>query len=426
MSVQATPIAFYDQPHQFLPLMPAGHHLDELGRMARPVVEASLRLQAATNEETRSQLRELTRAMNSYYSNRIEGQSTHPVHIAQALRKDFSDKPDVAKRQRLALAHIEAEAELEALLAHAAAHPSVRQQHPDAGDAAHAVAFQSEMLVKAHDLLYSRLSQDDRVSEAGLVIVPGQLRQQDVAVQRHQPPIAHAVPRFLRAADDAYAKPWALESFLVAAACQHHRMLWVHPFIDGNGRACRLQLHGAMHHLTRGLWSVNRGLARRQDEYYVRLSEADMPRHGDLDGRGNLSERMLVEWCRFFIGVCKDQVDFMTQVLDLARIKEHIAALIVFRAQTAKELRPNASDYRKELILPLQHVMIAGPVSRGDFVQMTGLGERTGRKALKAMLDDGLLQSDSPKGQVRIGFPLDALSMLFPRLYPEAGAVVLD
>ncbi len=86
------------------------------------------------------------------------------------------------------------------------------------------------MLVKAHDLLYSRLSQDDRVSEAGLVIVPGQLRQQDVAVQRHQPPIAHAVPNFLRAADDAYAKPWALESFLVAAACQHHRMLWVHPF----------------------------------------------------------------------------------------------------------------------------------------------------------------------------------------------------
>ena len=411
MSVQATPIAFYDQPHQFLPLMPAGHHLDELGRMARPVVEASLRLQAATNEQTRSQLRELTRAMNSYYSNRIEGQSTHPVHIAQALRKDFSDKPDVARRQRLALAHIEAEAELETWLA---------------DEAAQAVAFKSEMLVKAHDLLYSRLSQDDRVSEASLVIVPGQLRQQDVAVQRHQPPIAHAVPLFLHAADDAYAKPWALESFLVAAACQHHRMLWVHPFIDGNGRACRLQLHGVMHHLTRGLWSVNRGLARRRDDYYVRLSEADMPRHGDLDGRGNLSERMLVEWCRFFIDVCKDQVDFMTQVLDLERIKEHIAALIVFRAQAAREIRPNASDYRKELILPLQHVMIAGPVSRGDFVQMTGLGERTGRKALKAMLDDGLLQSDSPKGQVRIGFPLDALSMLFPRLYPEAGAVVLD
>ena len=192
------------------------------------------------------------------------------------------------------------------------------------------------------------------------------------------------------------------------------------------GVACRLQLHGAMHHLTRGLWSVNRGLARRQADDYLRLSEADMPRHGDLDGRGNLSERMLVEWCRFFIGVCKDQVDFMTQVLDLARIKEHIAALIVFRAQTAKELRPNANDYRQELILPLQHVMIVGPVSRGDFVQMTGLGERTGRKALKAMLDDGLLQSDSPKGQVRIGLPLDALSMLFPRLYPEAGAVVLD
>lgn len=42
--------------------------------------------------------------MNSCYSNRIEGQSTHPL---------FSSRPAVARLQRIALAHIEAERELE-------------------------------------------------------------------------------------------------------------------------------------------------------------------------------------------------------------------------------------------------------------------------------------------------------------------------
>lgn len=35
--------------------------------------------------------------MNSHHSNRIEGLSTHPVHIARALKADFSDQPDIAR-----------------------------------------------------------------------------------------------------------------------------------------------------------------------------------------------------------------------------------------------------------------------------------------------------------------------------------------
>ncbi len=108
MSVPATPIAAYDQPHQFEPLLPS-RCLDELSRQARPVIEATLRLQAAVHPATLVELRGLVRAMNSYYSNRIEGQSTHPVHIARALKADFSDQPDIARRQRLAVAHIQAE-----------------------------------------------------------------------------------------------------------------------------------------------------------------------------------------------------------------------------------------------------------------------------------------------------------------------------
>ena len=52
--------------------------------------------------------------MNSYYSNRIEGQHTRPLELEQALRKDFSADAKLAARQRLALAHMDAEAAAEA------------------------------------------------------------------------------------------------------------------------------------------------------------------------------------------------------------------------------------------------------------------------------------------------------------------------
>ena len=102
-------------------------------------------------------------------------------------------------------------------------------------------------------------------------------------------------------------------------------------------------------------------------------------------------------------------------------LKERLAGLVLVRSQQG-----DASTYRPEAILALHHVLAAGPVARGDFVQMTGLAERTGRKVLAKLLEDGLLQSDTPKGAVRIGFPLDSLHLLFPNLYPEAATAVQD
>lgn len=394
-------IAQYDHPAHFEPLLPSTELLTRLAQQVRPVAEASLRLQGALAPHTRVELRELVRSMNSYYSNRIEGQSTHPLNIEKALHQDFSAKPDVARRQRIALAHIEAEKELEAL------------------GLSEAQAFSSETLRLAHDALYRRLSPNDRRTDEGLDVPPGHWRDVPVAVFRHEPPLAASIPRFLARADEVYARPWGLDMLLVAAACAHHRLIWVHPFLDGNGRACRLQLHTCLHQLTDGLWSVNRGLARQRERYYQCLSEADMARQGDLDGRGNLSQRMLVQWCEFFIDVCQDQVEFMTQLLQPQTLKTRLEALI--RVRTAER-----EGYRTELILPLLHVLATGPVSRGDFARMTGLGETTARKSMSQLLKDGLLKSDSHRSEVRIGIPLDSLNILFPNLYPEAAAAPMD
>jgi len=102
-------------------------------------------------------------------------------------------------------------------------------------------------------------------------------------------------------------------------------------------------------------------------------------------------------------------------------LKARLAALIRVRATE----RPG-SGYREEAILPLPHVLNAGPVSRGEFSQMTGLGVTTTRKVLAQLLKDGLLQSASHVSVVGIGFPLDALNILFPSLHPEAATTVND
>jgi hypothetical protein len=47
---------------------------------------------------------------------------------------------------------------------------------------------------------------------------------------------------------------------------------------------------------------------------------------------------------------------------------------------------------------------------------------RCADRAIAALLKRGLLESDSARGPVRFGLPLEALSYYFPALYPEAAA----
>lgn len=384
----------YDSPHQFEPLFPeTGKEL--IYAQATRIVQAALSLTSTAHCSARDTVRELVRSMNSYYSNRIEGQGTHPFNIEKALRHDFSQQPDIAKLQRIAVAHIEAEQELE--------------KRVKAG----ASALKSDFLIAAHSALYARLSEEDRTLEDGYVIMPGKIREELVEVGRHIPPVAAALPRFLARMDEVYAKPMSWDKQLIAIACLHHRATWVHPFRDGNGRAARLQSHCALWALSDGLWSPSRGLARSRQDYYAQLHNADGPRRGDLDGRGNLTAAGLKEWVKFFLDVCEDQVRYMAKMLELDGMKRRIEALVTFRAAHDKKIRPEA-------ILPLYHVFAAGPVTRGEFAQMTGLGERTARSLISQLLATKLLVSDTPLGPVRFGLPLDALQFLLPELYPEA------
>lgn len=236
----------YNHPSQFTPLIPSEIIFNQLVDEAKEIVTQSHRLTRAAHPTSLSRIRDLVRSMNAYYSNLIEEQSTHPANINRALRKDFSDNPVVARKQRIALAHIEAEKAVEVI--------SYARDHP----------FSVDAIKACHKSFYERLSEEDR-NEHRVVIAAGEIRETNVQVGRHVAPAFESIDAFLTAWQHQYNRPWTDAQRLVIAPLAHHRLAWIHPFIDGNGRAARLQTHLALlPHYSRALVNQSRSGKRSQ------------------------------------------------------------------------------------------------------------------------------------------------------------------
>ena len=394
---------YYTEPHQFEPLLPSDARIAPLLIKAHDLSRLATLL---SGTRVPLELRSLLRSMNSYYTNRIEGQHTRPHEIEQALRQDFSSDAALAAKQRLAVAHIEAEAALE-----------LRYTGPQGALALYSVDAVQDM----HDELFGRLPASSLFTPENEAIVPGQLRLREVQVGKHVAPAHASVPLFLERWAGFYGKVRRGEAALVAMAAAHQRLGWIHPFIDGNGRVMRLHTHTLLSALgyTAGLWSPLRGFARSTDRYYALLADADSQRRGDLDGRGNLSEQALIAWIDYVLDICLDQVTFMAEMLDFDSMKARLEACLVFEATVVKQ------GVRQESLRGLHYLFLSGEeMARGDFKTMLGMTDRAATDALGALVKSGLLKSDSPQGKVRFGLPQHALRFLFPRLWPEAEADV--
>jgi Fic family protein len=253
----------------------------------------------------------------------------------------------------------------------------------------------------------------------------GELRQRYVAVGSHVAPANEALDDFLKRFDEVYdpARMYGLRP-LVALASAHHRLMWIHPFLDGNGRVARLFTDA---YFTRiklggyGLWNVSRGLARRRDDYRQSLAAADFHREGGLDGRWNLSDRTLTEFCRFFLEICLDQAEYMDKMLSLNNFLERLEKYVALRnaglisgskGEQLPALHPRVAEVLKTLA-------VKGEIPRGEVFQIIEMSERTGRNILRALLDENLVSTPSEKGAVRLGFQVAASSYWFPDLYPN-------
>ncbi|EKX56433.1 hypothetical protein D516_2945 [Rhodobacter sp. AKP1] len=346
-------------------------------------------------------LADLVRAMNCYYSNLIEGHDTHPIDIERAMRGDYSADP---KKRNLQL--------------EAKAHVAVQKWIDEGGMAEPPTAPAS--VVELHrrfcELLPSELLfvENPETGER-IEVIPGELRTRYVEVGRHVAISPGAVPRFLERMHKAYSLPGRIEPIL-AAACAHHRLLWVHPFLDGNGRVARLMSYAMLRRSldTRGLWSVARGLARQEMTYKEHLAACDGPRRGDRDGRGSLSEAALASFAGFFMRTCIDQVEFMERLMRPDRLRDRILMW------AEEEIRAGILPPKTDLVL--KAILYQGQIERGEVETILGTSDRTARRVTSALIDAGALSSSSTRAPLRLAFPAKHAGRWMPGLFPEQDA----
>ena len=364
-------------------------------------------LAAQLHPNVRMEIGALVRSMNCYYSNLIEGHNTHPIDIERALRADYSTNPAQRALQLEARAHIEVQAMLDG---------SGPDTTPPPGLEGPAVS--SAFIQALHREFCRRLPDDllwvenpDTGERAR--VVPGELRPRQVKIGRHVPVSPGAVLRFLARLEAAYRGPeLGRIDQVVAVPAAHHRLLWIHPFLDGNGRVARLVSHAMLRETGVGtsLWSVSRGLARSAADYKRSLMAADEPRRNDFDGRGALSEAALTEFCEFFLRVCVDQVEFMAGVLEPATLLGRIEAWLGEEIRAGR-LHPRSPGLVREAFQ-------MGSVDRGRVPAITGLGERQARNVLSKLIERRVLSSATHRAPVHLLFPGTLAERWFPNLYP--------
>ena len=373
-------------------------HRGALTELAIELAQKAAGFRRSLPESLVTSLADLVRAMNCYYSNLIEGHEAHPVDIERALKNDYSKDAHKRDLQLEAKAHITVQKWIDGggLKRRALTSDGIREIHR---------RF-CELLPP--DLLWV----EDPKSKERIKVVPGELRHRDVRVGSHIPVSPGAVPRFLGRFEEVYGHLNRTDSILGAAAA-HHRLVWIHPFLDGNGRVARLMSHAMLLETldTGAVWSVARGLARKVEDYKKHLADCDSPRRNDLDGRGALSEEALARFANFFLGMCIDQVDFMEGLMQPDKLRTRILLW------AEEEVRVGALPPKSGNIL--EAVLYRGELPRADAASAVGATERHARRIVSALTERGVLTADGVRAPLRLVFPAALASRWMPGLFPE-------
>ena len=341
---------------------------------------------------------DLVRLMNCYYSNLIEGHNTHPIDIERALKDDYSTDARKKNLQMEAKAHIK-----------------VQKWIDDGGLSGRATT--KDGIIEMHrrfceDLPKDLLYVENPITGERLPVMPGGLRTHDVKVGRHVPVAPGSLARFLDRFEKAYTG-LGLSDAIIALAGAHHRFVWIHPFLDGNGRVARLMSHAMLLEIldTGGVWSVSRGLARDENSYKRHLMACDAPRRNDLDGRGHLSEEALAEFTRYFLETCIDQIKFMNSLVQPERLRNRILSWVESESQAGKLSTKSGTV--------LEAILYRRELPRGEVAGIIGTGERQASRVISALVEKEAVTSESARAPLRLAFSARLASQWMPGLFPE-------
>lgn len=394
----------------FTPIIPTnlkGHindiHLDK----AKLIIEKSLLLTSTHNQINLDEVIKLLRTTNSYYSNRIESEGTHPINIYNAMNGNFDTNQKNKLLQQLSLVHIEVQKYIEG---------SINTTNN---------IFDIEYIKKIHTEFYAKSDMKKFLNisfnNIKATMIAGEFRKQDVQIGNHIPTPFNILEDSMNQWANIYNKSITnkpKEEQLIYILSSHHRFVYLHPFLDGNGRISRLFLDYLFFKIGikgYGLWNIARGLARQSSKYKETLSSADMPRQGSIDGRGALSNKALDEYLSFMLDTSLDQVNYMYENLKMQTLSSRLSKFVVMSSN--KQINNIIVEKYSDLLF--DKLLIKGELKRSEVGKVIGKSDRTASRLIRQLLDNDLIKSKSHKSVISLKITPRFASFLFPELFPE-------
>ncbi len=372
-----------------------------LEQLATEVIASSAALGRGLHPLILEEVARFMEKINSYYTNAMEGNPSRLKDIEAALNKKLAKDAVARNYQFEHLAHIQVQ---EAMMERLRLEPGLR-------------VCSEAFLRWLHEQFYLKLPEAMRFAktESGelVPVVPGELRNRGITVGRHDaPPTKALIEDYLRKFEE-FLSPEALSGTqrLFGLASSHHRLLWIHPFSDGNGRVARLFTSAYAARIgvgEGGLWSATRAFARERAAYDGHLAMADLPPRNALDGRGPLSEEALGEFCAYFLRSCLEQIRYMDEALKLTelerRYRRHVEALV--REKTISKSGAKV----------MARLLIQGAVGRAEVLSVCAVKQRRASVIIKELLEAKAVRSETAYGALKLNITADMAAVLFPEL----------
>lgn len=326
------------------------------------------------------QLKDIFQKLESLGSARIEGNNTT---LAEFVEKVIKDSPDKIKDEKM----------------------------KEINNIEKAIEFIEEKVNKKTKIDRFLISEIHKILVDGLTPppkgegsnYPGQLRPVNISIKQSSlvPPHHIKVSQYFDELINHINKPYAIQYHLLLVAISHHRMAWIHPFDNGNGRLVRMFTYALL--IKQG-FQVKAGrilnptaiFCMDRNKYYNMLSSADS---------GN--SKKVLEWCSYVLEGLRSEIEKIDKLLDLKYMINTILLPMLSYSLAEEDITKREYDILSSLVKSKDMAIRSGDLEK-VVIQKSQKQESNSvqrSRIIKRLKDKSMLIPLKEKGRIyTIGF----------------------